>query len=355
MNLGNIFCKLKLRGDEYWKYTKEGDFKDYFITEYINNYNLIMIASNGQNNSEVMSLDISKDEEKIYENNFGKFKISFPKEIKPTNSPCPFWTCNILIKNITNIKKEKETLWLVEINKYTSGYTYDGNINKYITLNVNSAQNDQFKVILYKSEKGKKSEYAKGEFSISEFELGITKEKIIILDKIKLIGDKYTDKKILINVHITPPNAEPFFNQRFYPLIMHIYALEAINIPKMDLMSKTDPYVVFRFEKDTIGTRTKYLEDTLTPQWNQLIDLIITDINEDLIIEIWDKNIKFDKMICSTKLNIKKYLNGEPEFLWIKIGKVSLNIAIHVKKEGEDFICFKEVEEYQANNMFPIE
>ena len=351
----NIFCKLKLAGDEYWKYTKEGDFKDYFITEYINNYNLIMIASNGQNNSEVMSLDISKDEEKIYENNFGKFKISFPKEIKPTNSPCPFWTCNILIKNITNIKKEKETLWLVEINKYTSGYTYDGNINKYITLNVNSAQNDQFKVILYKSEKGKKSEYAKGEFSISEFELGITKEKIIILDKIKLIGDKYTDKKILINVHITPPNAEPFFNQRFYPLIMHIYALEAINIPKMDLMSKTDPYVVFRFEKDTIGTRTKYLEDTLTPQWNQLIDLIITDINEDLIIEIWDKNIKFDKMICSTKLNIKKYLNGEPEFLWIKIGKVSLNIAIHVKKEGEDFICFKEVEEYQANNMFPIE
>ena len=80
---------------------------------------------------------------------------------------------------------------------------------------------------------------------------------------------------ILINVHITPPNIQPFFNQRYYPLIMHIYALEAINIPKMDLLSKTDPYVVFRKKKDIIGARTKYLDDTLTPQWNELVNLII--------------------------------------------------------------------------------
>ena len=353
MNLGNIFCKLKLRGDEYWKYTTFGNFKDYFEVEYVNNYNLIMIAISGKNQSEVINFDISKDEEKIFENNFGKFKISFPKEMKPIIPIYPSWTCNILIKNISGIEKQKDILWMVEINKSSSGYTYDGSINKYITLNINSAQNEKFKVILYKEEKGQKSEYAKGEFSISEFELGITKEKIIDLEKIKLLGDAYTDKKIITNIHITPPNTEPFINQRFYPLIMHIYALEAINIPKMDLMSKTDPYVVFRFEKDLIGRRTKHLEDTLTPQWNELVDLIITDENEDLIIEIWDKNIKMDKMICSTKLNIKKYLNGEPEFMWLTIGKVKLNIVCHIKQEGEDFIGGKEIEEYQANNILP--
>ena len=135
--------------------------------------------------------------------------------------------------------------------------------------------------------------------------------------------------------------------------MMHIYALEALNIPKMDLMSKTDPYVIFRFEKDTIGVRTKYLEDTLTPQWNELVNLIIPDESQDLIVEIWDKNVKVDKMICSTKLSIKEYLDEKPHFEWIKIGKVLINLAIHIKQEGQKFISFEEVDAYQANNIPP--
>ena len=209
-----------------------------------------------------------------------------------------------------------------------------------------------FMSLFFKKESDKKiSEYAKGLFSISEFELGVNKEKIISLEKNKLLGSNYTDMNILINVHITPPNIQPFFNQRYYPLIMHIYALEAIDIPKMDLMSKTDPYVIFRFEKDAIGVRTKYLEDTLTPQWNELVNLIIQDESEDLIIEIWDKNVKKDRIICSTKLSIKQYLDQEPHFEWIKIGKVSINLAMHVKQEGQKFISFEEVDAYQANNI----
>ena len=197
------------------------------------------------------------------------------------------------------------------------------------------------------------SQYAKGAFYIAEFELGVSKEKTIKLEKDKLLGSNYTDMNILINIHITPLNVEPFFNQRFYPLMMHIYALEALNIPKMDLMSKTDPYVIFRFEKDTIGVRTKYLEDTLTPQWNELVNLIIPDESQDLIVEIWDKNVKVDKMICSTKLSIKEYLDEKPHFEWIKIGKVLINLAIHIKQEGQKFISFEEVDAYQANNIPP--
>ena len=348
-NKNDIFCKLKLKGDEYWRYTKEGNFKDYFNFEFVNNYNLDLIVRDGKNNSEETYFDISKNDEKIINTISGKLKLSIQDEIKSINSIYPFWTCNILIKNITNVIKKKDILWKVEINNISSGYTYDGNINKYISFKINSVQNDKYKVILYKYEKNKKIEYAKGEFSVSEFELGITKEKIIILEKIKLLGNNFTDKTILADIHITPPNIEPFINQRFYPLIMHIYAIEAINIPKMDLMSKTDPYALFRFEKDIIGQRTKVLEDTLTPQWNELVNLIITDENEDLIIEIWDKNIKKDKMICSTKLNIKKYLDEEPHYEWVQIGKVSINLVIQVKQEGQIFINSQEVEKYLVN------
>ena len=353
-NRNDIFYKIKLQGDEYYRYTKIGNFKDYFNFEYVNNHNLLMVASDGKNNSSEMIIDLTIDEDKIYNSDFGQFKLSFPKKIMPTNPPVSFWTCNILIKNINNLKKEKNILWMVEINKCNSGFTYDGFINKYITLNINSVQNEIFNVILFRKEGDKKmSQYAKGAFYIAEFELGVSKEKTINLEKDKLLGSNYTDMNILINIHITPPNVEPFFNQRFYPLMMHIYALEALNIPKMDLMSKTDPYVIFRFEKDTIGVRTKYLEDTLTPQWNELVNLIIPDESQDLIVEIWDKNVKVDKMICSTKLSIKEYLDEKPHFEWIKIGKVLINLAIHIKQEGQKFISFEEVDAYQANNIPP--
>ena len=136
---------------------------------------------------------------------------------------------------------------------------------------------------------------------------------------------------------------------------MHIYALEAINIPKMDLMSKSDPYVIFRFEKDLIGARTKYLDDTLTPQWNQLVNLYITDKNEDLIIEIWDKNIKNDKIICSSKINIQKYLNGQVFYEWIKMGKIAINLVIQVKQDGQSFISSEEVDKYNSEIIIEIQ
>ena len=175
----NIFCQVKLKGDEFWRYTKEGNFKDFFNLEFINNNILVIIVNDGKNKSEEINYDITNNQEQIIENSFGKFRLSFLNEIKSMNPSYNFWTCNILIKNITNVIKQKDILWKITINNCSSGYTYDGYINKYITIKINSAQNDRYKVILYKEEKGKLNEYAKGEFSISEFQLGIAKEKII--------------------------------------------------------------------------------------------------------------------------------------------------------------------------------
>ena len=64
-----------------------------------------------------------------------------------------------------------------------------------------------------------------------------------------------------------------------------LYVIKAINIPK------TDPYILFKFERDKIGIKSKYLENTLIPQWNELVDLSMIDPNENLFVQIWDKNI----------------------------------------------------------------
>ena len=179
--------------------------------------------------------------------------------------------------------------------------------------------------------------------------MGIIEEKNIFKVKTTLLGSKITKKRILLSLHLTPPNAEPFINQRFNPLIMHIYVIEALNVPKTDISSKSDPYVLFKFENDKIGIKTKALDNTLTPQWNELIDLIITNPNENLIIEIWDKNIKKDKLISSTKIDIQKFLNYEPHFEWIKINKILLNLVIHVKPQGESFISQEQINLYQLS------
>ena len=167
--------------------------------------------------------------------------------------------------------------------------------------------------------------------------------------KNKLLGTKITNKNIKLSLHLTPPNAEPFVNLRYNPLIMHIYVIEAINIPKTDLSSKSDPYVLFKFEGDKIGIKSSVLEDTLTPQWNELLDLTVTNPNENLIVEIRDKNVKKDKLICSTVLETQKYMNYEPHYEWIKINNVFLNLVIHIKPLGDIFISNEQIQYYQLS------
>lgn len=63
-------------------------------------------------------------------------------------------------------------------------------------------------------------------------------------------------------------------------------------------------------------------------------------------MEIWNKNGKKDKLICGSKLNLKKYLIGEIYYEWIKIDNIFLNIALQVKREGEKYMTMDEIDKY---------
>ena len=348
-----VFCLIQLKGDEFWRYTKKGDFSDYFKMEYVDNSIISVKSSNLKNTSEEININIAEAVEKNFENSLGKFKINLVNEIIPF-SPSIYWTCNIFIKQITNIKKKKDKLYLPEINNNSLGFTYDGNIYKYLSLHINSLQTDELKIVLYKNKKGKQKEYAKCFFKLFDLQPGIIEEKSITFVKHLILGGtKLINKRIILEMHITPPNYQPFVNLKFNPLIMHIYLIEALNIPKMDIASKTDPYALFKFDGDKIGVKSTVLENTLNPQWNELIDLYIINPNEDLALELWDKNNKKDKIICSTKLETKKYMDFEPHYEWIKINKVYLNLAIQIKQLGDPFITKEDVQLYQATSSIP--
>jgi len=136
---------------------------------------------------------------------------------------------------------------------------------------------------------------------------------------------------------------------------LHIYVIEELNAPKMDLISKSDPYVLIPFEKDNVGLKTKALDNRLTPQWNELLNYTITNQNAPLIVEIWGKKdaVK-DILISSTKLNIEKYLSENPYFEGKKINKMLLfNLVMQIKPLDDSFISKNEVDSYLSAAVIP--
>ena len=61
----DVFCSLQLVGDEFWRYTKMGNFSDYFKMEYVDNSILSIKASNEKKSSDEINIDISQNVGKI--------------------------------------------------------------------------------------------------------------------------------------------------------------------------------------------------------------------------------------------------------------------------------------------------
>ena len=326
----NIYCMIKLKDDEYWRYSKFGKFLDFFYFEYIDQTTLTIKSTDGQNYSEEINLDLNESKEEIIKNSVGNYKINFVDEII-FEEPSTQLSFNMNFQRINNIQKENDVYWIVEINNISTGYSYDGSFNKYFSFPINSLLLDEYNIILYKEKKGKRKEYGKAKILINQFKIGIIKDDIISIEGLSCNFTGF----------ISLADAIPFKNIEYYPLIMHIGVIEAYNFP-----TKSDLFVLCRLERDQSGPTTKVLDKTSTPQWYEFIHFIITDENEDLIVEIRNKAGKKSKLICETKLNLKKYLDGNIYFEWLKMDKVNLNIALQIKKENEKHMEMDDIYNY---------
>ena len=321
---------IKLKDDEYWRYSKFGKFLDFFCFEYIDQTTLTIKSTDGQNYSEEINFDLNECKEEMIKNSFGNYKINFMDEVI-FEEPSPQLSFNLNFQRINNIQKEKDVYWIAEINNISTGYSYDGSFNKYFSFPINSLISDEYNIILYKEKKGKRKEFGKARIFINKFKIGIIKDDIISIEGLSCNFSGF----------ISLVNTIPFKNIEFYPLIMHICVIEAYNLP-----AKSDPFVVCRLERDQSGPTTKVLDKTSTPQWYEFIQFIITDENEDLIVEIRNKTGNKSKLICETKLNLKKYLDGEIYFEWLKMDKSNLNIALQIKKENEKYMEMDDIYKY---------
>ena len=128
--------------------------------------------------------------------------------------------------------------------------------------------------------------------------------------------------------------------------MLHIKAIEASDIPKMDIIGESDPYLVFKLNSNTNIWKTEFKKNTSTPVWNEEFHLPLSKNFEDqLLIELYDKDLKFDDLISTLVINVNYIPKGKVVNSWY-----NFNPAKGVKKGGRVQLSFL-VEDSNNRNL----
>eukprot|EP01084_Bolivina_argentea_P144658 253740_1 len=111
-----------------------------------------------------------------------------------------------------------------------------------------------------------------------------------------------------------------------YTGVLMIHVICATDLPKADLFSDSDPYVVFHCNCPSgQSVKTKVIMDNNNPKWNQQLMLSV-DEKVPISITIYDEDDHTkDDLLCSASLHVQKQC---------KVGEeVTFNMAMDVNKE----------------------
>ena len=113
---------------------------------------------------------------------------------------------------------------------------------------------------------------------------------------------------------------------------LHIKICEARKVLKMDLGGKSDPYVTLRLKSQDkkSAQKTQVISNTTDPIWNQEFDIIATDPNDVLLINMYDEDIKNDdKMMDELQYPVNSWQVGGP------VDRKEIDLKLKKKKAGK--------------------
>ncbi|XP_073100165.1 synaptotagmin-5 isoform X1 [Elaeis guineensis] len=71
--------------------------------------------------------------------------------------------------------------------------------------------------------------------------------------------------------------------------VLSVTVISAEDLPAMDVMGKADPFVVLRMKKLETKNKTRVVNESLNPTWNQTFDFVVEDgLHDLLILEVYD-------------------------------------------------------------------
>ncbi|KAL7164184.1 hypothetical protein ACSBR2_040156 [Camellia fascicularis] len=115
--------------------------------------------------------------------------------------------------------------------------------------------------------------------------------------------------------------------------VLSVTVISAENLPSVDIMGKSDPYVVLIMKKSEQKSKTRVLINTLNPVWNQTFDFVVEDgLHDLLILEVWDHDtFGKDKMGECIMTLTRIILEGEFTDTFTIDGTKSGKLHLHLK------------------------
>ena len=79
-----------------------------------------------------------------------------------------------------------------------------------------------------------------------------------------------------------------------------VKVIEALDIPLLDSSDEYDPYCLLFIEGETNAKRTKAIEKTSTPIWNEDFTFLMNEVSTNLIVQLKDQDVASDDIVLSS-------------------------------------------------------
>lgn len=87
--------------------------------------------------------------------------------------------------------------------------------------------------------------------------------------------------------------------------------MDGYDIPKVDLIGKTDPYIRIKLNDQEFYEKTKVIDNSLTPVWDQSFTLYSLCKNPSLQIELKDEATGKDPLIGTADIDLDDIESGK--------------------------------------------
>ncbi|RDY02218.1 Synaptotagmin-5, partial [Mucuna pruriens] len=115
--------------------------------------------------------------------------------------------------------------------------------------------------------------------------------------------------------------------------VLSVTVISAEDLPATDFMGKSDPFVVLTLKKAETKNKTRVVNDSLNPVWNQTFDFVVEDgLHDMLIVEVWDHDTFGKDYMGRCILTLTRViLEGEYKERFELDGAKSGSLNLHLK------------------------
>jgi len=114
--------------------------------------------------------------------------------------------------------------------------------------------------------------------------------------------------------------------------------VEAADVPKADLVGKTDAFTKLGLKGGELTQKTKTIDNSYSPNWSEKFVLYLNDPKNDIfMIELWDEDVKNNDIISKLEIPIGKFEQGKVVDDWWTLQPANK----HFKEGGRIHIKFQ--------------